>query len=354
MAPDQRARLEQRVARAAEAALTDHGYVSALDVLAGLGWLPRNRVDEWRQGRVESLESVIEAGLGKISTAMEIFRGWARRQGLHPSETAYVTRARDRRPLRFSLSGDAAIEQAYRTHWVSRDLSEGKRERLAERTSRPPDLVVIAPLSVWTCQHCGGTGDLLIMERPGPLCLRCADMDHLVFLPAGESALTRRAKKASGLSAVVVRFSRARKRYERQGILVEEPALELAETACLADEEARTRRRSRDQARREADDLEVQARMADEIMRLFPSCPAERAQAIARHAAARGSGRVGRTTAARDLDPHVVELAVAASVRHHDTRYDELLMAGEPRDDARAQVRPDVIRILDRWRTPAD
>jgi hypothetical protein len=34
---------------------------------------------------------------------------------------------------------------------------------------------------------------------------------------------------------VVVRFSRARKRYERQGILVEEAALEQAEAQCLDD-----------------------------------------------------------------------------------------------------------------------
>jgi len=43
-------------------------------------------------------------------------------------------------------------------------------------------------------------------------------------LPSGDAALTRRAKRASGLSVVVVRFSRARRRYERQGILVEEEA----------------------------------------------------------------------------------------------------------------------------------
>ena len=48
------------------------------------------------------------------------------------------------------------------------------------------------------------------------LCMSCADMDHLVFLESGDAALTRRAKRASRLSAVVVRFSRARRRYERQ------------------------------------------------------------------------------------------------------------------------------------------
>ena len=67
-----------------------------------------------------------------------------------------------------------------------------------------------------------GTGDLLLMEDAGPLCMDCSDLDHLVFLPAGDPALTRRARVASGLSAVVVRFSRSRGRYERQGLLVEE------------------------------------------------------------------------------------------------------------------------------------
>ena len=75
-------------------------------------------------------------------------------------------------------------------------------------------------------------GDFLIMEDAGPLCLTCADMDHLVFVPAGDAALTRRARHLSSLSAVVVRWSRARKRYERQGILVEESALKQAEEAA--------------------------------------------------------------------------------------------------------------------------
>ncbi len=88
------------------------------------------------------------------------------------------------------------------------------------------------------------------MEDPGPVCMACADMDHLVFLARGDAALTRRARAASGLSAIVVRFSRARKRYERQGILVEPGALERAEAECLADEQARARRRECDTLRR--------------------------------------------------------------------------------------------------------
>jgi hypothetical protein len=79
---------------------------------------------------------------------------------------------------------------------------------------------VIAPLKDWTCTGCGAAGgDLLVLEDTGPLCLACADLDTLVFLLAGNATPARRAKKAGGLSAVVVRRSRSRKRYERQGLL---------------------------------------------------------------------------------------------------------------------------------------
>ena len=246
--------------RAAEAALAERKFVTAIDVLVGVGWLQPARVDEWRQGRVEYLERAVIASLGKISTAMRCFRAWARARGLQPSETAYVARTRDRRPLRFSKSGDPEIERAYRTHWVSPELSERKRARLAERQSRPPELVVISPVKEFTCSACGSLSEgLLMMEDAGPVCLGCADMDHLVFLASGNAALTRRAKSNSALSAVVVRFSRARKRYERQGILIEEAALDRAEAECLADDEARSRRRERDALRRADQDLELQA-----------------------------------------------------------------------------------------------
>ena len=221
--------LEQRVERAAEAALAEQRYVSAIDVFLGLGWLAPTHLDEWRQGRVQCLEQLVQASLPKLSNAMRLFRRWAQGRGLVPSETSYVARTRDRRSLRFSVSGATEIEHEYRTHWVSPELSAAKRERLAEHQSRPPDLVVISPLKDWTCTTCSQTGDLLIMQDTGPVCLRCAGMDHLVFLPSGDAGLTRRAHRASELSAVVVRFSRSRKRYERQGLLVEGTALTQAQ-----------------------------------------------------------------------------------------------------------------------------
>jgi hypothetical protein len=220
---------------------------------------------------------------------------------------------------------------------------------------RSADLVVVSPLKDWTCAACGRTdGGWLVMEDGAPLCMSCADLSHLVFLPSGDAALTRRARKHSRLSAVLVRFSRARKRYERQGVLVEETAIDLAEAECLADEDVRARRRERERERRSSEDVEFQRELAREITRLFPGCPAAQAEAIARHTGDRGSGRVGRTAAARELDPQAVTLAVVAAVRHGDTDYDELLMAGVDRAEARQRARADVDQVLERWRTPLD
>jgi hypothetical protein len=221
---------------------------------------------------------------------------------------------------------------------------------VAKPRSRPSDLVVVLPVKRWTCTSCGGTGDLLKMEDGGPLCVDCADLGHLVFPPSGDAALTRRAKRTSGLSAVVVRWSRTRGRYERQGILAEAEAIERAEQECLSDAQARAGRRERDKARRADEDVRFQTEFAAAIRNLFPGCPPSRADAMARHAAMRGSGRIGRSAAARTLHPDAVHLAVAASVRHVDTDYDELLMSGVDRETARRQVRQRVEDVLRAWR----
>ena len=200
--------------------------MSCIDILLGIGWLDDGTVKRWRQGQIDYLEGVVRSNLSRISEAMKLFRSWAGGRGLYASETHYVARTPQRQALRFSKSGDPAIEQAYRTHWVSRELSEKKREHLAEKANRAPELVVIRPLNAeWTCHRCGGTGGLLIMENPGPACLRCVGLDDLEFLPAGDALLTRRVKAKSARCAVVVRFSRARHRYERHGLLVEPQAL---------------------------------------------------------------------------------------------------------------------------------
>ena len=216
---------------------------------------------------------------------------------------------------------------------------------------RSPDLVVVSPLRDWICAGCGSADQgLLVMEDRGPVCMPCADLAHLVFLPRGDTALTRRARKHSRLSAVVVRFSRARRRYERQGVLVEEAAITQAEAECLGDEDARARQRERAAERRVNEDVAFQRELSGEIARLFPACPPERREEIAAHTAQRGSGRVGRTAAGRALDPEAITLAVVAAIRHGDTNYDDLLMAGIDRGEARQRIQVHVEQTLAQWR----
>jgi hypothetical protein len=226
MSRKNRGTLADRVARAAEASLAAQHYVSPLDVIVGIGWLDGGTVRRWQQGQIECLEETLQTHPSRISEAIELLRSWATGKGLSASETDYVARTPQRQTLRFSRSGNPALERLYRTHWISSAVSEKQRERLAEKASRAPELVVIVPLKAeWKCHHCGGTGDLLIMEKPGPACLRCVGLDDLEFLPAGDALLTRRVKAKSARRAVVVRFSRTRRRYERQGLLVEPQAL---------------------------------------------------------------------------------------------------------------------------------
>ena len=219
---DRQASLEERVIRAAEAALSRQQYVSAIDVFCGMGLLLPMHVDSWRKGRVDYLERVIQGNLHKISSSMAIFRHWAQEKGLKPSETGYGRKARSGTiPLQFSKSGDPAIEQSYRTHYISPALSERK----------------------------------------------------------------------------------------------------------------------------------LVARMAKQIGVLFPGCPAHELATIAEHTAARGSERVGRTEAGRNLEERALTAAVIAAVRHKHTEYDELLQRGMDRASARETVAGKIDEIVAAWRT---
>jgi hypothetical protein len=230
MSLENRTKLQRRVADAASAAFAARSYVGAIDVLTGVRWLDLATLDRWKQGQLPFLLQGIQTASSRIAEAMEMFRVWTTEQGLDAIEIAYVARGPARAALQFTQANDSATERFYRTHWVSRELSEPERQRQKAKLERPPELVVVQPLDAgWTCHRCGGTGDLLIMEPPGPSCLACAGLAGLEFLPAGDPGLTRNARAKSTAYAVVVRFSRARKRYERKGLLVEPDALRAAE-----------------------------------------------------------------------------------------------------------------------------
>jgi hypothetical protein len=220
------------------------------------------------------------------------------------------------------------------------------------RKSSTAEIVVFSISRASECSECGADlwkGDFLKKEGDKALCLSCADLDRLVYLGRGDATLTRRASKYSSLRAVVVQFSKAHQRYERQGILVEESALDQAEQECLADAEVRALRQERDAVRRERLDVEYVDQFAQQVLAQYPFCPVEEATAIAEHACRKYSGQVGRSAAAKVFDPEAINLAVVAHVRHRHTNYDEILMSGWERHEARAAVALTIEEVLHQW-----
>ena len=224
--PATQASLAERVARAAEDALAAHGYVSPIDMLLGIRWLDSSWWERWQQGRIDTLQEGLQVRPDRIAQAVRLLRDWAESKALQPREAVYVARTPERPTLRFTYDGEPSIEADFRTHWMSPTLSDKQRARVIAKSDAAPELVVIIPLNRdWKCHRCGKDGGMLVMEKPGPCCLRCAGLDDLEFLARGDMRLTRRAKAKSERCAVVVRFSSARKRYERQGLLLEPQAI---------------------------------------------------------------------------------------------------------------------------------
>lgn len=223
----------------------------------------------------------------------------------------------------------------------------------APQPDQPEELKVFITSRGAKCDQCGeelapGRWITLVGEG-GARCLACADLDELVFLPAGNTALTRRAKAHSALAVVVLKWSRSRKRYERQGLLVQEPALQRAEAECLEDEDSRERQRARAAERRADVDQKYVQQFAARIRELYPAAPRGREKAIAEHACRKYSGRVGRSAPAKEFEEPAVRLAVRAHIRHHETAYDQLLGQGLARDEARASVHKEIDQIEARW-----
>ena len=224
--------------------------------------------------------------------------------------------------------------------------------RKLEAATKPQDVVVFLAMKVTSCAECRVTledGGFLRLEERTPLCLDCADLGDLAFLPSGDAALTRRASKHSVLKAVVVQWSRRRKRYERRGTLVEPAAIDRAEAECAADAPDRAKRRAEAAVVRAAEDRQYVAAFAEAIRAQFPGCPGDDERLIAAHACEKHSGRVGRSAGAKELDPAKVRAAVVAHVRHVHTDYDRLLEANVPRAIARERIAETVSRVLMRW-----
>jgi hypothetical protein len=159
----------------------------------------------------------------------------------------------------------------------------------------PGEFVVFLVRRDTECADCGcellrGSMIMLNKERK-PLCLACADLDHLEYLPRENTALTHRATRYSRLRAVVVQWSRTRNHHEPQGILAEPKAIERAEAECLGDADRRKSQRARRAAREAELDREYVDAFAARIREDFPGCPPDDARTTTEHACRKYNGR---------------------------------------------------------------
>ena len=126
-------------------------------------------------------------------------------------------------------------------------------------------------------------------------------------------------------------------------------ALAKAEEECAADAPARAALRAVAALEREEEDREFVGALSEAILARYPACPPDETRRIAAHTGRRSSGRIGRSAAGQALEAPAVDLAVIAHVRHEHTNYDELLMRGTARFDARALVREKIDSVLAQW-----
>ncbi len=350
-------KIETRVFDAARVLLADKKHVDPIDVLMAVGWMQVSHEQSWRrggQGADADLETILGLGADKLPAALAALERWCSDAGLVAAVAPRLDLTREHRPLRVTKRGDAAVEAGFARRFVRADLSDKQRARVEEKLQALPDTQVFTTFEKRRCADCKGAidvDDLVLLDGNDAVCLVCADLDDLVFLPAGDVALTRRAKAKSSKSAVVFTFNRRRKRNERQGLLVEQSALDAATASLPADAAARERAREKAAEKRSADDVVLVDAMAARVRALFPSCPADSAAAIAGHAAVRGSGRVGRSAAGRALDDDAVTLAVIAHVRHRHTDYDALLAKGVERRECRRRIADKIDAVLAGWRS---
>ena len=301
------------------------------------------------------------SGAGRLSRAAHLgqsLEGLDRHGRLAPMGAAWAHAPRVRLPRAATGSSSAEIygdrrsqiEATYRTHWVSPTLS-GAKTRLAEAQARAADLVVISPLKRGTARNAAASV-IFCSWRTAARCASSARIStNLSSWPPATLPLPAARRRRAGLlrswcasvdrgAATNVKGFSSKRRHSPWRRRPAWPTTKHQKSAALRQVEHRS--------------------IEDDAFRLsgpgdhspFPGLSAKRAEVIAAHAGARRSGRIGRSAAGRALDPDAVTFAVVASVRHSDTDYDQLLMSGIPRADARDRVRSDIQDVLDTWRTP--
>ena len=104
-----------RIVRAVAQILTEKDFVSPVALFVEMGLLQASHLERWKRGQVPYLEKVLTCNLSKANRILRILGFHAHDLNLGPSHTAYQHKGRK---LRFSKTGQKALEQAYSKHFV--------------------------------------------------------------------------------------------------------------------------------------------------------------------------------------------------------------------------------------------
>ena len=109
-----------RIVKATENLLREKGFVAPIELFIRMDLLSPASVENWRRDRIPYLEKAIQCNLSKASGILRILRMHAHDLDLKPVPTVYKRWTRGPRTLlRFSKTGDPAVEEAYSRHFLS-------------------------------------------------------------------------------------------------------------------------------------------------------------------------------------------------------------------------------------------
>jgi hypothetical protein len=202
-----------------------------------------------------------------------------------------------------------------------------------------------------SCKKPIGYGQAYVAETENHrgTCFNCSPFVKAHFLKPGNAALTRRSKKHSAYCGILFSWNKRRKRFERKGQYVEAKAIVMAEMECEEDEKKRAIKNEKAAVIRATQDKIYIEEFSKAIRSLYPNCPKNRENAIAKHACEKYSGRVGRTADAKQFDKGMIDLAVEAHIRHKETNYDSQFNKGKTKRLIRLDVKQDITKVLQKW-----
>jgi len=224
--------IRERVEEAANTILASAGRATTFDVLMHLSWLHDGHIKLWQRRHqcFEFLEPEMQSTPQRRRQVLEHFEHWGKERGLETTSVAFFPTVRDPQDeLQVTPGGDPQLERLFRLCFIAPKLNEKKRQAIKEKVQKKPDLLVFVCFRTDTCAECDaeiGKGSFVFLSAADVLCLTCADLDRLVFLPSGDVALTRRARKHSRLSAVVLEHNRRLRRQHTSPLLFHQRQLQ--------------------------------------------------------------------------------------------------------------------------------